>query len=443
MKHISGIKRVFHSVFTKLLVIIVLAGFCISFLIAGFFVAYRHLAGQAFEENMVVYADYLINDIGTPPSLERAQEISAKTGLAIRYEGSDASWSTMDISRRIDTSHLHVWHEGEGFKAGTFRGRYFMIVERGAGRYTFEVTGRFADEHHIKRLPVIFFALLTLLLVLAYFAIRRILRPVRWLQEGVQQVGTGNLDHRVSLTRAGEFRDLAESFNTMAERVGEMMQAKERLLLDVSHELRSPITRMKVALEFMEEGKVKESIREDLKEMERMVSDILETYRRFKEPGALNLKRVDLAELIDDVASGFGGRPPGVDVSQITEHVNLRVDVEKIKTVLQNVIVNGLKYSEDDADPVVVSLKRQASHALIEIQDHGIGIPEEALPYVFEPFYRVDVSRSRKTGGYGLGLSLCKAIIEAHGGRIEIRSELGRGSTVSLYLTFPPKGGRD
>jgi signal transduction histidine kinase len=255
-------------------------------------------------------------------------------------------------------------------------------------------------------------------------------------------LGAGNLEHRVPLARSGEFRDLAASFNTMAERVGETMHAKERLLLDVSHELRSPITRMKVALEFMQDGQVKESIREDLKEMEEMVSDILETYRRFKEPGALNLKLVDLAGLIHDAASGFDPHPPGIDASHVAGALKIKVDPEKIKTVLQNVMVNGLKYSEEDADPIAVTLEKRDDWAVVEVQDHGIGIPEDAIPYLFEPFYRVDTSRSRKTGGYGLGLSLSKAIMEAHGGRIEIESREGEGTTVTLFLPLKEPAGR-
>lgn len=440
MRRSRRIKRIFHSIFTKLLVISILAGFGISLLIVGFFVAYRHLAGEAFEENMAIYANYLINDIGTPPDLDRGRGISEKTGLAISYEGPDASWSTMGASKRINEANLHLWHEGRGFKAGTFHGRYVMIVNRGEGRFIFEGTGRFADERRVKRLAIMFFAVLAVLLALAYLAIRWILRPVRWLQQGVQQVGAGNLDHRVPLKRSDEFRDLSESFNTMTRRVQDLLHAKERLLLDVSHELRSPITRMKVALEFIDEGRIKESIGQDIEELEQMVSDILETYRRFKEPGVLNLKTIDLVALIEEVASLFKGRPPGVDLGNISGHLKLQVDPEKIKTVLKNVIANGLEYCEDDADPMTLSLKQQYGSAVIDIKDYGHGIPKEALPYVFEPFYRADASRSRKTGGYGLGLSLSKAITEAHGGRIEIQSEVGRGTTVRLYIPMIQNG---
>ena len=141
-----------------------------------------------------------------------------------------------------------------------------------------------------------------------------------------------------------------------------------------------------------------------------------------------------MAELIDEVASDFKERALGVEIMETAAGIILRVDRDKIKTVLKNIISNSIKYSEETADAVQIYLEKQASRVVIEIKDHGIGIPEEALPYLFEPFYRVDASRSRKTGGYGLGLSLSKEIMEAHGGGIEIQSKVGRGTSVFLYF---------
>jgi len=100
----------------------------------------------------------------------------------------------------------------------------------------------------------------------------------------------------------------------------------------------------------------------------------------------------------------------------------------------KNIITNAVKYSGSSEAPVEVSLFRQAPHVVIEIRDHGAGIPDEDMPYIFEPFYRVEKSRSQTIKGYGLGLNLCKTIMEAHNGRIEIESSLGEGTTVTLYF---------
>jgi signal transduction histidine kinase len=115
------------------------------------------------------------------------------------------------------------------------------------------------------------------------------------------------------------------------------------------------------------------------------------------------------------------------------------LDCELIRTALKNVLANALKYSPEDGRPVEVSLGSEPPFARVQVADHGIGIAPEDLPNIFEPFYRADRSRSRHTGGYGLGLSLCKAVIEAHGGSIRVESQLHSGTTVTI--TLPLSGG--
>lgn len=110
------------------------------------------------------------------------------------------------------------------------------------------------------------------------------------------------------------------------------------------------------------------------------------------------------------------------------------VDPEQIKVVLKNVLDNAIKYSPKDSQAIRISVADRDGWTVIEIEDSGIGIEPEALTYIWEPFYRADKSRSRDTGGYGLGLSLCKTIIQAHGGTIDVRSIPGKGTTVSLAL---------
>ena len=126
--------------------------------------------------------------------------------------------------------------------------------------------------------------------------------------------------------------------------------------------------------------------------------------------------------------------PPGLKISLLPEDIKIEVDSEQFKKVLRNVIGNALKYSPKDGGPVEISLKEQEGSWVFGIKDNGPGIPQEDIPYIFEPFYRVDKSRWKRTGGYGLGLSLSKTIIEAHGGRVEIKNNPDSGTTVLLYL---------
>ncbi len=430
----NWVNKIIKSVFTKLLVVILLTGFCINLAVTGFFFAYRKMAVLSYDRVFMQYVNYLIADLGTPPRLDRAREISHRSSLSIRYQSPELSWSTSDDPVPESLTTFHFWHNRPNIRAGTYRGRHIFMVTRGDGRFTFELTRNFLHDSRLKWLVAILGILLTFVLLIAYLSIRWILKPVKWLKDGVQQVSRGNLEHQITLKRSDELRDLAAAFNTMTVRIRDMLHAKEQLLLDVSHELRSPVTRMKVALEMMPESSLKDQIREDLAEMEIMVAEILETARSRKTADAIKIEPLKIGQLIQKVVAEYSNQPPGIQSVEIPQTVGLRGDPEKIKTVLRNILDNAFKYSTSSSKPISISMKHQAPDVIIQIQDNGIGIPADVLPYIFEPFYRVDKSRSRRTGGYGLGLSICKTIMSAHHGKIQIDSTPHIGTVVSLFF---------
>ncbi|MCP3952572.1 MAG: HAMP domain-containing histidine kinase [Desulfobacterales bacterium] len=429
------IKRLFGSVFTRLLLVILVTGFLINLLVIGFFGYLRHRIYDSYHSHLIQYINYITEDLGVPPDPVRAREIAQQASMAIRYTSPTTTWSTSDYFFSISGHRSHIWHESTGILAGVVRGGYFAKVRHGDGELLFQTTRgpRFSDK--AQKAFVILICLLALLLVGAYFIIRWVLKPVRWLTDGVSRVGAGDLEYRVPEERADEFRDLAEAFNGMVERIGKAMHAREQLMLDVSHELRSPLTRLKIGLEMLPEGLKKESLREDIIEMEKMITDILEASRMQHNAGSLNRRPVDLALLIDALLPDFKDRPPGITVTGDLVATRISADREKAGTALRNIIDNAMKYSIKSHEPVEISLAREPGQARVTIRDHGIGIPVEDQPHIFEPFYRADKSRTRSTGGYGLGLSMCKTIMEAHGGSITLTSEEGQGTTV--FLVFP------
>jgi signal transduction histidine kinase len=335
---------------------------------------------------------------------------------------------------RVSEMEIKDYFPGSPVHLGRHEGKRYIVLQEGESRYIFNFMNSYLRRNFAEVRILVLIVLLSAILACAYFVIRWILRPVTRLSEGVLQVGAGNLDYRVPAGGRDELGRLAAAFNAMTGRIKAMLASREQLLLDVSHELRSPVTRMKVALEFIPETNAKKSIREDLSEMEAMITELLETHRLGSEHGRLELQEADLAALAGQVAEGFSHREPGVNVSPPAGRWPVRIDPRRIKIVLDNILENALKYSQGAGEPVRVYFEKTQSYSVVKIRDAGQGMPPEDLPNIFEPFYRVDRSRSKQTGGYGLGLSICKTIMEAHGGKIEAESAPGGGTTISLIF---------
>jgi signal transduction histidine kinase len=434
---IKWFNKIFRSVFTKLLVVIVVAGICVNLVVGGFFIHLRNQFVGPFHKNVVQYLNYLIADMGNPPNLDRAREIARQSFLEIRYESPDLRWATSNELPTDLKGRFNAWHQNPDIRYGKYRGRHVIEVDKEVGLFIFGVSRNLPVDSARHRLLLIILVLLTVILVAAFFAIRYILRPVKWLNTGVREVSRGNLKHRVPLKKSDELRDLAVGFNDMTDRIRDMLHTKEQLLLDVSHELRTPLTRMKVALEFLEDSQAKQSIQADMQEMEKMVTEILETARMQHRYENLKKQATNLVRLLKEMLPEFKNQPPGIEVVEFPAEVMAEVDSEQIKTVFENVINNAIKYSRPDSDPIRIFYKSDESYAIIRIADKGVGIPQEELSQIFEPFYRVDKSRAKDTGGYGLGLSLCKTIMEAHDGKIVIQSRPEEGTTVSLWFPLP------
>lgn len=430
------------SVFSRLLVILLLAGLGINLLVLGFYaVAMRSLARDAVIQNLLQYAAYLTADLGDPPRLAAARELAQRIPLAIHYRGTAGTWSTSPSLASL-AEHGHragrVVYADATHRIRARRGRHTISAQVPSGILTFALERRSRSELWDDPHILVLIGLLTLVLAAAFVAIRWVLRPVRWLTEGVRAVNAGNLNPAMPLTRTDELGQLARAFDAMLRRIRGMLRNREQLLLDVSHELRSPVTRMRVTLEFLPPGRSADSLREDLDEMEAMVTGILEEARLRDRGYRLTTAPTDLGELIRKVVADYADEPPGIRYDPPTDRVEVPIDAERIRRVLRNVLENALKYSPADGAPVTVTLAAAGNEARVDVCDRGAGMATEELERIFEPFYRVDRSRSKRTGGYGLGLGLCQAIMDAHGGRIRIESRLNVGTTVTLIFISDP-----
>jgi signal transduction histidine kinase len=431
--HAFGKRKRPYSIFIKLLLVLLATGFLVVFLVSGFFrLTTTPNSKQLLQKHLSQYTAYLMQDIGSSPDTVRARKIAEDLGIEIRYEKSGVTWATSATVPFIREMQRPRWNQFPN--VGWLRGRYFVVAQNGTAEFLF-ITEAEPPAAYRDEFVLLLIALLVLIIAAAYFSIRRLFKPIRWLMRGVTELSQGNLTHQIPIRRKDELGELAASFNAMTARLRQMIQAKEQLLLDVSHELRSPLTRMKVALEFIDDDKMKASLAEDISEMEAMISELLESDRLSSPHGKLNVETLNLSALIKEVAEPFVQRPPSVTLTNFADGVFIKADAGRMKTVLKNILDNAVKYSSPESKPIEISLDASdADIVTVQVRDYGLGIAADDLPFVFEPFYRTDKSRSKETGGYGLGMSLVKKIMDAHQGSVSISSTLGGGTTVTLML---------
>lgn len=432
--------KFFSSIFFKLMVIILVTGMGINLALIIFFGAFRHHVARSYHPHLNRYIDYLLRDIGDPPSQARAIKIAAQTDMVITYKGPDRTWSTSESTVAIPAERLRIRHRDGRIEAGSYRGRYQVSVEMANGRMIFLLAHHLDAEKRIKALSLGLLLLITSLMFGAYFGIRWVLKPLKNLKHGVDRVASGELSHRVPLQRKDELRDLSDAFNAMTVRLEHLIKSKEQLLLDVSHELRTPVTRMKVALAMMPDSHDKDSLQEDVIEIEKKITELLETARKLNINVDLAWTETDLPMLIRRIARPFEATRPGIRIAPMPENIPMRLDVDQFSRALKNILDNAHKYSPEDAGPIHLSVETSADHVQIIVRDYGVGISDEDIDFIFEPFYRADTARTPHSGGYGLGLSMAKTLIEAHMGDITVHSSPGKGTTVVILLPRPQVG---
>ncbi len=389
----------------------------------------------AFMRQTVNHANYMINEIGFPPDLNKAGYISEKMKVPIRIKYKNSSWKSESGITDFEQINLHSYEGLEGVSAGFNDLGFCVKYEKGEYKALLVMhRKREGFRRIVNSLIITLFTFAVLVIIVLYFFIRWLLQPVRVLKEGVDQVSSGNLDLEMPVRNSDELGKLTMSFNSMTNRIGEMLESRDQLLRDVSHELRSPLTRIKVGLEFMDDSDVKRGIAEDISELEMMISELLETERLNSRFGRLKLENINISELLKSIAGEFKGQSPGIVIDEFPSDLELKIDRDRIIILFRNILGNAIRYSNKDGEPVRISGKIDKANVIINIEDSGVGIPEDELTYIFEPFYRVDKSRSRETGGYGLGLSLSKNIMEAHKGKISISSSENKGTLIRLIF---------
>jgi signal transduction histidine kinase len=308
-------------------------------------------------------------------------------------------------------------------------GHWILTHRSRDAKYWFAAQGQTGRPQIWVFLPY-YFLLLGATGILGWLAWVGIVSPIRRIASTIAVFGQGNLSVRVQTRRKDEIGQLGRSFNQTAERLERLIRSERRLLADISHELRSPLARLKFAVKLARTSEdtngAMDRIERDINRITSLVSDILEMTSLEDDPAVQETGPVLLREVVDEVVrdcqmeAEFRGCRIAVDGSQTRPVTGNR---ELLRRAIENVLRNGIRYSPRDST-IRLTLGEDDEKALVEVRDQGPGVPSEYLGRLFDPFFRVEEARVANGGGSGLGLSIAKRAVQLHHGTIEAENAL-------------------
>ncbi len=269
-------------------------------------------------------------------------------------------------------------------------------------------------------------------LIITWFLAGRITAPVARLVKAVRRIGEGEQPPKLPETGGSELAELAQAFNNSSQQLHARRENQTTLLAGISHDLRSPLARMKMALGVLAEEQSSPMIQRmerDIAEMDLLIGSQLELARAQEQEVA---KITNIKQLLTDVIDGAEAREPGRLKLRIRSACSINVAQVSLRRCLDNLITNALRYSGNGQVEVVC--KKYHNRIYISVRDRGPGIPEELIENIFRPFFRIESSRNRSTGGCGLGLAITRQLAETHGWHVAIKNRLGGGVSAWLII---------
>ena len=395
--------------------------------------------------HLSLHVNYVRDDIGVPPRIDRAIAITEKVPVDIRILGPDIDWASdpgFPRLEQLDFASSPRFSDDPGAWADELQGIDFADLDdhdflrmRQGGYEIVISTPKISDVFDGPALVPLILGLGLSFLVLAYAAVTWLFRPIRTIREGAEHIGRGNFDFRISKVRRDQLGDLATDINRMAGDVENMLDAKRALMLGISHELRTPLSRMRLTLEFLDDAENVESLKAEIVEMEKIVVSLLEAERLNSRHAQLSRTDVIVGDLINELLDDFFAREAErISVSLPAEPVSAYIDEARITLLLKNLISNALRYSKPEDGLVVLAVSTTDSELIVTVSDNGPGLPEDQAEHIGEPFYRSDASRARESGGTGLGLYLAALVAKAHGGSLTLLDTENQGASFEVRI---------
>ena len=371
------------------------------------------------------YIDRLARDLGDPPDIARAQALAERLPVVIEIDGPKLHWRSAPEGSSVvfvhhSPSELLVRHTADGTRI----------------RFGLDPQAWMQRPRMIGWMTLVVLLLLT---GLAWKLAHHLFGPLKEIGAGVERFGRGDFSQPIRLRRRDELGELAEQVNTMAADLSGMLDAKRALLLAISHELRSPLTRARLNAELVPESPERDALLRDLAEMRDLVTSLLESERLAQPHAALQREPTDLAALVQGLLTGaFAGRALRVELPRALPPGE--VDRTRLALLLRNLLDNAFRHGGEAPEPPELVASHEGGTLTLAVRDHGPGVPPGLLGHLSEPFYRADAARQRATGGVGLGLYLCRLVAQAHGGSLRFEAA-EPGLRVIVSLPWPAAGG--
>lgn len=302
------------------------------------------------------------------------------------------------------------------------------------------------DIQFLSMLNKIFFTTALVFFVIAIlfgrFMANKISGPIRKVIDRTKKIQSGDYSERLPMiSDTKEIRQLIQSVNALADTLERQHDSKKQMVSNYAHELRTPLATLQSGLEAMIDGiwepteERLESCREEILRLTRMISDIDKLVKIENDNDILTKTKFDIATVTEQTVINFMPEitSKGIEVRTYFNKCEIYADRDKIIQVIINLLSNAVKYT-DKGGIIEITTGKNKDKALIKVTDTGIGISKQDIPDIFEYLFRTDKSRDRSTGGHGIGLSVVKAIVDAHGGNITVKSELSKGSEFQIEL---------
>ena len=295
------------------------------------------------------------------------------------------------------------------------------------------------------QLMTVFIAVAAAALIAAFVFAISLTAPIKAMTSAIRRMGKGDLTARVKVHASGELKELADSYNAMAEKIENFDQSRSQFVQNASHELKTPLATMKLLLENLIyqpdmpselRAEFMQDMNHEIDRLSGIITDLLTLTKMDSEEAAIKAEKFDFTELCIGAVHAL---QPAAEKNRLTltmdvaKDVTLQGDESKLGQVIYNLIDNAIKYTPEGGS-VFVTMKADGRNAVFAVRDTGVGIPEEDAKHIFDRFYRVDKARSRETGGTGLGLSIVRQMVQLHRGEIKVDSVFGKGSTFTVTL---------